>query len=877
MMRTSTWWRRAAARLTRNRLDDELAEEIRDHLEQRRQQLIADGMDPAAAAIEARRGFGNVTRVREELRDGWGFPRLESVWQDVRYGARILRRAPGFTAVAVLSLSLGIGAAAAVFNLADAVLFRPLSVEDPASLRHFRATMGVGIGAKKDLYGASPDEVETMRRAADFADLIAFRSADDVAWTMPGGDPRMVRVELVSPQYFSVLGVRAQAGRLLEEGDRGPSPVPVVVSERLWRGAMAADPAAIGRSVVLNGAPATIVGIARDFQGLVAERPADVFAPLESTAVVEPTAADMMARLVMRLHSGTSTAVAEQKMTAVYQSVGPPAVRGRKVVLTLGDASRGISDVREDLRRPLALGLVLVGVLLIVACANTGGLLVARFAARRTEFGVRIAIGAGRGRLVRQLVVEALLLALLAGGAALVIVRIAAPLLAAAVPAGSTPAGFEVRFDWRLIAFTMLTSLAAAAGAGAMSLRQLTRTDTTTVLNAASRSVVRGRRTAMNVLIASQVGCSLLLLVVTGAMARTLVNLRQVDPGFEPGGAVAITVNASARAMEPAAVPPYFAALHARLAAMPQVAQVTLSQMGLLTRGMTTGSINVPGWSAASEEERGVRLFFVGPSFFETVGMRIIAGEGFGARDMADRQRVAVVTQHFAQFYFGSPQNAIGRFVNRDVRIIGVVADARYNTYRDPPVRGMFLPFTQAPSRTTMTFIVRPRGDDRQMIGAVTTAIRAHDPLLKVTTATLSSLVEGTMARERFTGSVAAALALLALVLSCAGVYATVAFAVSERRRELAVRFALGATTRDILRLIVAGPMRVTLVGIVLAVPAAYALMRGMATLLFGVPPFDLPMVLACGLALVALAAAAAALPAWRAASIDPQECLRSN
>jgi ABC-type antimicrobial peptide transport system permease subunit len=257
--------------------------------------------------------------------------------------------------------------------------------------------------------------------------------------------------------------------------------------------------------------------------------------------------------------------------------------------------------------------------------------------------------------------------------------------------------------------------------------------------------------------------------------------------------------------------------------------------------------------------------------------MRIVAGEGLGVRDVADRQRVAVVTRHLAQFYFGSPQGAIGRFVNRDVRIVGVVADARYNTYRDAPVRAMFLPFTQAPSRTTMTFIVRPTADDRQMIGAVTTAMRAHDPLLKVTTATLSSLVDGTMARERFAGSVAAGLALLALVLSCAGVYATVAFAVSERRREFAVRFALGATARDVARLVVRGPMRIAVAGIVLAMPAAYALMRGISTLLFGVPPFDVPLMLGCGLGLMAIAAIAAAVPAWRAASIDPQECLRSN
>ena len=236
-MRTSIWWRRAVARLTRNRLDDEMREEIRDHLERRRQQLIADGMDPADAAIEARRGFGNVTRVREELRDGWGFPRLESLMQDVRYGARILRRAPGFTMVAVLSLSLGIGAAAAVFNLADAVLFRPLSVRDPASLRHFRASIGIGAGPGQERglrRGARGDRGDATRRGLRGPDRLPQRGrrrAGDL-----GRRRALVRVELVSPHYFSVLGVPAQAGRLLDAGDRGPSPVPVVVSERLWRG-----------------------------------------------------------------------------------------------------------------------------------------------------------------------------------------------------------------------------------------------------------------------------------------------------------------------------------------------------------------------------------------------------------------------------------------------------------------------------------------------------------------------------------------------------------------------------------------------------------------------------------------------------------------
>ena len=605
-MRTSMWWRRAVTCFKRGRLDDELRAEIDEHLEHRRQQLMAEGMSPAEADAAARRAFGNVASVRDRVHDGWGFPSLDSLLQDVRYGARILRRAPGFTAVAVLSLSLGIGAAAAVFNVADAVLFRPLSVRDPGSLRDFRASIGSGGGARKEVFGAEAAQVETMRRAADFADLFAFRTVDDVGWTIGSGESRLVRAEFVSGEYFAVLGVPARSGRLLDAGDRGPSPVPVVVSERLWRATMAADPATVGRSAAINGVPVMIVGIAQNFRGLTVERPADIFMPLDSTAVLDPSSGNTIPRMVMRLRPGTATAVAGQKMEALYRSLGPSMAGAGELRVTLGDASRGVSDARGDLRWPIALGLVLVGVLMAVACANTGGLLVARYASRRTEFGVRMAIGAGRARLLRQLFVEALLLALLAGGAALLMARITAPLLAAAVPVGSAPAAFETRFDWRLIAFTVVASVAAALGAAGISLRQMLRTDPSAALNdgASSRSIVRGRRAAMEVLIASQIACSLLLLIVTGGMGRTLVNLRQVDPGFDPGAAVAFTVNATGTALPPPSLPAYFAGLYDRVAAIPQVGQVTLTQMGLLTTGMTTGTLDVPGWSPATDEDR---------------------------------------------------------------------------------------------------------------------------------------------------------------------------------------------------------------------------------------------------------------------------------
>ena len=870
--------RRLRAFLRRDRLDDEIQEEIRDHLEHRRQQLIADGVDPAEAAVEARRAFGSLVRVREQMHDGWGFPSLDSLLQDARYAVRLLVRSPAFTAVAVLSLSLGLGAAAAVFSVADAVLFRQLAVEDPGSLRGFRVSLTFGgASSRKDVFGADPDQVKALHDAADFADVIGFRTVDDVSFAATGGDSQLIRAEFVSPDYFSVLGVGSRAGRLLDSGDLGPSPVPVVISERLWRTALAGDPSIVNRGISINNKPAVIVGVVRRFRGLLAERPADVFLPLQSTTTVEPSAAATMVRIAVRLHPGAANALAEQKMAALYYALGPQMARAGELRLTLGDASRGLSEARERLTRPLVLGMALVAVLLLVACANAGGLLVARFAARQTEFGIRVAIGAGRARLARQLFVEALLLALLAAFAALIIARAAAPMLASAIPFGSDPVAFDVRFDWRLVLFTAVMSIAAALMAGGLSLRHVLRSDPSSVLGAGSRSIVRGPRRATNALIAAQVGCSLLLLVAAAAMGRTLLNLSHVNPGFDPSDAIVFTVDANAALTNPSQSPAYFSRLYDTLAGMPEVGQITMVHIGLLTGGMTTGTIEVPGRPPTDDDDRWVRLFFVGPQFFETLRMRIVAGHGLQAQEMTGRQRVAVVTEEFARFFFGSPQQAIGRLVNRDLMIVGVVADAKYNTFRDAPARALFLPYTQAPPRPVMTLIVRPAHTQRQAVEAVVPAIGRHDSRLKIRVSTLADKVAGAMGLERFAAAIAASLTLLALCLSCAGVYSTVAYAVSERRNELAVRLALGASSRDVLHAVISGPVRVALVGIVIAVPCAYALMRTISALLFGVAPFDVATILGSVVTLILITVAAAALPAWRASTIDPHECLKAQ
>jgi hypothetical protein len=355
------------------------------------------------------------------------------------------------------------------------------------------------------------------------------------------------------------------------------------------------------------------------------------------------------------------------------------------------------------------------------------------------------------------------------------------------------------------------------------------------------------------------------------------LNLRQVDPGFDPSGIVALRVETDPQARKADALPQYFSQLHERLSALPEAAGVTFAQVGLMTRGATTGTVDVPGFSPAHDDDRWVRMFWVGPDYFETLGMRMVAGSGIGTREAAGRERVAVVNEEFARFYFGSAATALGRTVNGTIRILGVVNDARYSTLRDEPVRAMFLPHTQAPTRSAVTFVVKPSADPALAASSAMAAIRAFDPGSKVQTARLTDLITATLARERFVAALGGMLSLLALLLSCAGLYAAVANAAAQRRGELAVRVALGASRREIVRMMLRQPLAVTAVGIMAGIPGAYVITRGLAALLFGVQPLDLPTLILCAAALTAVAAAAAWRPARRAAAVDPIECLKCH
>lgn len=817
--------------------------------------------------------------IREQTRDMWGFPSMDALGQDLRYGARMLRRGPLFTIVAVGTLAIGIGASATVFSVADAVLFRPLAVTAPETLWELRMSAGAGIGRKDGAISASA--FDELRLAADFASLVAFQSANPAAIARPGEDDGpSARPEIVSGNYFSVLAPGVAAGRLLGQNDtvRGAAPV-AVLSERLWRSRFNRDPGIVGGSLTVNGTSVTVVGVASPrFGGMTIDRPAEIFLPMTLAHVVDglPMAqGHLSVRVAVRLAEHSDPGVAADRLSALYAPMSPFGPGAPPPRLMLVPAWHGISDARPQLERPLLIVLGLVGVLLLIACANVGNLLLSRFASRQAEFAIRMAIGAGRRRVVQQLLVESLLISALAAAFALFVAMNAGALLVHLIPSRA-PLALDLALDPRLIGFTAAIALLAALLVVAASAWRLASMDGAAVLREDSRIVAAGRRTLAHTLIVAQVACSLLLLVGAGSMLRTLWNLTHIDPGFTADRGFLVTVNAAGRVTDTARLPAYYESLRTRLARTPGVAAASLIQFPVMGEGATTGTVDVPGFIPVSDDDRWCRFFQVGPDFFASAGMSLLRGRGIEARDTAGGERVAVANESFARFYFGDV-DPVGRVMSNNMRIVGIVRDARYDKLRDPAPRAVFVPYVQTRIRTGMTFVVRSAGGITlpDAVAAASAAVRDHDAALPFQVMTLPDQVMRTVSRERFLATLTATLSLLALVLACAGLYAMVAYSVSERRSEIGIRVALGARRADVIRLVLRQPVLTTAAGIAVGLPGAYLVMRTMASLLFGIRPFDGLTVGVSAAVLLAVAAAAALIPAYRAASTDPQDCLR--
>jgi predicted permease len=870
----------------RNDVDDEIAA----HIEEKTAELIDAGVPPQEARARARREFGNVGLISENSRSVWGWTWLERLAQDLRYGLRMLGRTPGFTAVAVLSLALGIGANTAIFGLLDVILFRMLPVESPEELRYVGVRWTPEV--EKPALGLTYASFRMMRDAnTTFRELAAsgtFQYRDKSAT----GDGAWHDGQMVTGNYFSVLGVGAALGRVLGpaddvvEGTGRPDGIPAVLNYAYWRRTLGSDPGVLGRQINLNGAWATVVGVAApEFFGTVVGSSPDVFVPALAQPSVsppenllhdKPNTSTTWIVAFGRLKPGVAEAQAQAELSVVAQqyrrSRMAPADRDKPIAsrVVFEPASRGLSRLRERFSEPLQIVMALVGMVLLIACANLANLMLARTAARRKEIAVRLAIGAPRSRIVRQLLTESVLLALIGGAIGLAFALWGGRLLVRMLPPGPVPFTVDLAPDPRLLAFTFgLATLTGLLFGVAPALRE-----TRAGMNAGLK---RERRFDLSrALVVAQIALAAPLVVGAGLFLGTLRNLVTLDAGFERQNMIQIRINPDGARVPRDQWPALYNQVLERVEAVPGVRAVSLANRGLMEEGQTaSGPLSVPGYTFRAGEKRSLPETYISTDYFTASGIPLRLGRFFTPREEEGKLNVAVVNETMAKRYYPG-RNPVGLYYEmgtapaRRVEIVGVVADAKYNDLRQETPPMAYYPWRQVGTPRLYGVMVRTHGDAAAIAPALRQAIVSIHPDLFFLSRTLTSQIDETLVRERMLARLSAFLGVLALLVACVGLYGVLSYGVTRRTAEIGIRVALGARPSGVAALVLRQTAVLVGIGIAAGVGLSLALTRVTETFLFGVKPND-PVVLAGGaLALAAVSIAAAYLPARRASRVDP-------
>jgi predicted permease len=905
--------RRLIARFQRNRLDEELADEIRMHIGLRAQALVEEGMDPEQAAREARRMFGNVTIKREESWEMWGFPAVDPVIQDVRYGARLLRRSPVFTVVAVLSLAVGIAAGAAVFSVADAVLFRRLAVREPGALVTLKWFAGPeppleslsGYSWQMDSGTASTSfsraTFDAMRdKGAAVADVVGFAEIYRINLGI-GGQAELASGQAVSGNFFDVLGVLPALGRPLARDDDQPSAAPaVMIAHSLWQRHFGRSTDVIGRSITLNGVAFTIVGVTpRRFAGTlqVGSRPS-VYVPMAMQGLLdrtEPYSNPNFWWVLMlgRLKPGVSPEQAQPALDAILKqnvAANRPTVKAQDLPrLKLASGAGGQREVRENSQEAVQIMAVVVGIVLLAACANVATLLLARAGARGREMAIRAALGAPRRRLVRQMLTESLLLASLASGLGL----LAASWLASTLlPALDQGPGFVV--DLLLNTRAVAVAIGIAVGSTLLSgLAPALRSTTVKVwpgLQEAGRCIEGRRRQGFaQALVAVQVALSLLLVTGAGLLVTSVRNLGRVDPGFDASNLLLFRIDPTLNGYEGERLRALYSSVLERVGALPGVRSASASAHTLISNSSSISGVTLPGEQPPPasgprrpREERLVWRQIVDDRFFETFRILLMEGRVFGAGDTPGSQPVAIVNRAFVRRMFGAAP-PIGRRFMLSTRpgapvfeIVGVVADAKYTSMRREVPPTTYLSMRQQPLNA-MTFAAKTAGDPLDIVPSVRQALQEIDPkvpMFDVRTQELQILAS--TSRELLFAQLATVLGAIALLLSGIGVYGLLAQSVSARRSEIGIRMALGAERRTVSWMVIRQSLVLVAIGLALGIPAARWGTRLVQSLLFDLSPADPTTLVVSVLILIGVSLIAAYVPARRASRVDPVDALRT-
>jgi predicted permease len=864
--------------------DSELNAELRYHMERLVRDFVAAGMEPAEARRLARLEFGGIEQVKEECRDVRG-RWLQDIAQDLRYAARTLGRSPGFLVVSVLSLALGIGANTAIFSLIDAVMLRSLPVQDPQRLvqiTRFRPNGKPGV-VSYPFFEYFRDNLKSISAAA--VELSADR-----AITMDGAE-ELVTAEMVSGTHYSLLGMEPLAGRLLQPADDEIAPAwpAAVISYRYWQRRFGLNPTAIGKTFTLQDKVFTIVGVTPPrFQGTGPGRHPDITLPLLMMLGDNQRREDSLNMLGMmaRLKPGATVRQADAEMqvlwraflqrrvAAVQQKDRPGFLRQRAGVVT---ADTGFNPLRNDYSDALLVLMCIVSLVLLLACANLSGLLLARAAARQREISIRLAMGAGRGRLMRQFLAESLLLASLGGSTGLMLAHWFSATLLTMMANGGTLI-LSIAPDWRVLAFTAAISLLACALAGLAPGWHALRAN----LNPGLKTVRAGGPQLGRAMLVAQLAISMVLLVGATLFVGTLIKLYRVDRGVRTDGVLTFNIRSAGRYPQARGWAVQQAVLD-RLNALPGVAAASAAQMIPIGGGLWTRHVQVEDYKFRSDESEDVGFDVIAPRYFATVGTPLLTGRDFDARDTNTAAKVAIVNESFARYFFGalSPLGRHVTTVNVTYEIVGVVRDAKYQDLRQDVIKTMYIPWMQreGDQPTNYKYLAMvTAGNPLRLAPALEKLVREADPGLRLgTSQTYSALVDRSIVMERIMATLGGFFGILALMIACLGIFGLMAFRVSLRTNEIGVRMALGATRGGIVALVLRELTRMLAVGSLAGVAVALTLTGLAEKMLFGIKPAQ-PAVYALPAAVLVVAALAAAwLPARRASRVEPMIALRHD
>jgi len=880
------------------RVEQELDEELHSYLESSVDAKVRAGMTPEDARRAARAELGSIDAVKDHTRDvGWEAT-VEQVWRDVKYALRTLRKSPAFAAVVVLTLTLGIGANSAIFSAVNAIMLRSLPAERPEEL--------VSVTA---LYpgGAEPFSYTAYRRiAADGAhlvDALAASTARHDALTIDG-PPEAVDVKWVSGNYFTTLGVSTTAGRplLIADDPQPPGLAVAVISDAFWARRFGRDPAVVGRSVRLSGAPFVIVGVAR--RGFASETPGetvDLWIPLSA----QPNAPSWLWKghsttwlsILARRRQGVSLAQVRAGLEPVYQRVRDDVAADtdsadfRQSVLAsrlrVSEASAGVSRVRDNLATPLMLLMGIVGLVLLVACANVANLMLTRGVTRRREMAMCLALGAGRSRLIRQGTLEALILASI-GGVGGFLLAIWGTSALSSLLSGVLPVILDITPDGRVLAFAGAVSCATAVLFGFLPSLSATAIDPLDALKTGDSVGRRASRIPFGrTLVATQIAVSLVLLVAAGLFVRSLMSLKDVDLGFDPNRVVLFRVSPPAD-QQPIPIETrrhLYRQILERAMGVPGVDRASASFSGVLSSETWRNVIAIEG--SASPDGRTLRSFanVITPAYFDVMRILVLRGRRFTDDDREQTARVAIVNHAFVRQFFGGVV-PIGKRVGLCssescgpstpmMDIVGVVEDAKYSSLRQPAPPILYMPFAQVGQRLG-EIQVRTAGDVSAVASSLYRALADVDRRLAIVgMMTARDRVDASLATPNMVATLSSVFGLLALALAAVGLSGLVAYMTTQRTQEIGIRMALGAGRRDVRRLVLGNTLRPVAFGAAVGIPVALALARLLSGLLYQVEPFD-PVVLSLSLGLLAAAALVAGyLPAYRAVRVDPIKALR--